>query len=174
MMMRLLLYSICLGLLLVTGCKPVQKTTTSGSQSGKYHEDLSGLRPKAETLAPDTASKEPEIKRDVKAYVEPRYTVNKQIDVVLDSIDRINLTRKFIDGFTIQVYAGLKREEALAVKKDLSIYMPKLESDVQYNQPNFRVKAGKYFSQLEAQKDFQQVKQYFPTAIVVPDRIPIN
>jgi uncharacterized protein YebE (UPF0316 family) len=57
-------------------------------------------------------------KRDPKAFVEPTvYTVNKQLDAVLDSIDRINLTRKFVEGFTIQVYSGLKREDALNVRK---------------------------------------------------------
>jgi hypothetical protein len=114
------------------------------------------------------------IKRDPKLYVEPTHTVNKQLDVVLDSIDRINLTKKFIEGFTIQVYSGMKREDALNVKKQLITILPQFESELQYVQPNYRVKTGKYFTRLEAEKDYQFVKRYFKAAILVPDKIVIN
>ena len=93
---------------------------------------------------------------------------------VLDSIDRINLTRKFIEGYTIQVYSGMKREDAMNAKKQLTTVIPSLESELQYVQPNFRVKTGKYFNRLEAQKDFDMIKRFFPDAIIVPDKIAIN
>ncbi|MDL5046735.1 hypothetical protein QQ054_11905 [Oscillatoria amoena NRMC-F 0135] len=164
-------YFLLLALFFVNGCKPPQHTSTS---QGKYSEDLSAYRPVIEEpqTGNGTATEEP--KRDPKAYVEAKSTVNKQVDSVLDSIDRINLTRKFIDGFTIQVYSGIKRDDALMVKKNMLSYLPHLESDVQYIQPNFRVKTGKYFTRLDAQPDYMAIKQYFPGAIVVPDKIPIN
>ena len=166
------LISVFVFLAIFWNCASIKQSST-GTQGGGYSEDLSSLRPSVEEESgKDTVISV--VKRDAKTYVEPKYTVNKQLDAVLDSIDRINLTRKFIDGFTIQVYSGLKREEALTVKKDLTTYLPKLETDVQYNQPNFRVKAGKYFNQLEAQKDYQMVKAYFPNAIIVPDKIALK
>ncbi len=155
--------------LIAWGCKPTQ--STQGVQDGKYSEDLSGLRPKVEETTETTVILDH--KRDPKAYVEPQHTVNKQLDTVLDSIDRINLTRKFIEGYTIQVYSGLK-DEALNVKKQLTIAFPSLDSELQYLQPNYRVKTGKYFTRLEAEKDYQQVKRYFQAAILVPDKISIN
>ena len=157
--------------MLVAGCKPAKQTQTA--QDGKYSEDLSGLRPTVEESTENTTVPET-TKRDPKTYVEPSHTVNKQLDAVLDSIDRINLTRKFIEGYTIQVYSGMKREDALSVKKQLTTSISKLESELQYLQPNFRVKTGKYFTRLEAERDYQKVKQYFPAAIVVPDKIAIN
>ena len=114
------------------------------------------------------------MKRDPKASVEAKFTVNKQLDAVLDSIDQINLNARFVEGFTIQVYSGKNREEALNVKKQLTLSAPNLTTEVQYEQPNFKVKSGKYFTRLEAQKDFEQIKKYFPTAIVVPGQIVIN
>lgn len=154
------------------GCRPPQQS--SQGLGGKYHEDLSAYRPAVEELQTPASTKQEEPKREPKAYVEARYAVNKQVDDVLDSIDRINLTRRFIDGFTIQVYSGLKRDDALTVKKNLLSYLPHLESEVQYIQPNFRVKIGKYFTRLDAQKDYMAIKRYFPGAIVVPDKIPLN
>jgi hypothetical protein len=154
-------------------CKPAQKTT-SGSQGGKYYEDLSGVRPKAELPSNNNTVLDIPVQRDPKAYVEPRYAVNAQLDAVLDSINRINLTRKFVDGFTIQIYSGLSREEALNAKRDMTLYLPKVETEVQYNQPNFRTKTGKYLNRLEALRDYEAVKKFFPNAIVIPDKIAIN
>jgi len=107
-------------------------------------------------------------------YVDPKFAVNESLDAVLDSINRINLNNGLVDGFTIQVYSGVKREEALNVKKHLASSIPGLESEVQYAQPNFRVRAGKYYDRLQAQKDYIAIKKYFPNAIVIPERIPIQ
>ena len=112
--------------------------------------------------------------RKATPYVEPRVAVNKQVDAVLDSIDHINQTRKFVDGFTIQVYSGLKREDALNAKRQLSTSFPTIDSEVQYAQPNFRVKAGRYYDRMNAQKDFSNVKRVFPSAILIPDRIALD
>ena len=60
------------------------------------------------------------------------------------------------------------------VKKQLLTTLPQFESELQYLQPNYRVKLGKYFTRLEAEKDYQQVKRYFRAAILVPDKIVIN
>ncbi|QOI96443.1 MAG: hypothetical protein HRU69_02625 [Flammeovirgaceae bacterium] len=168
---RLSYYLIIL-LLAAHACKPPQQSTAA--QGGRYHEDLSAYRPVVQEVPSGNGTTQQEPGRDPKAYVEAQYAVNKQVDFVLDSIDRINLTRKFIDGFTIQVHSGLKRDDALNVKKNLLAYLPHLESEIQYIQPNFRVKTGKYVTRLDAQKDYMAVKRYFPGAIVVPDKIPAN
>jgi hypothetical protein len=156
----------------VWSCKPVQPIIGT-QQDGKYSEDLSALRPKVEETTSDAVVTPEKNKRDPKAYVEPQHTVNKQLDAVLDSIDRINLTRRFIEGFTIQVYSG-KKEDAMNAKKQMTLSLPHLDSELQYVQPNFRVKTGKYFTRLEAEKDYEQVKRFFQAAILVPDKISIN
>ena len=159
----------------LAGCASPKSTTVSSSQGPGYSEDLSIWRPKVETpatntTAPSNVSGEPKKTQ----YVEPKYAVNKKLDTVLDSIDRYNKARQFIDGFTIQIYAGLKREDALNAKKNLAGSLPDLQSEVEYAQPNFRVKVGKYFSRIDAQRDYVAVKKYFPTAIVIPDKVAIN
>ena len=160
--MRLSLYLFVFALI-ITGCKTAKQPQVS--QDGKYSEDLAPLRPTVTQSAESTAVDEKN-KRTEKTYVDkPQYTKNKQLDAVLDRIDRINLTRK---------YSGPKREDALNAKKQLTVSFPDLESELQYVQPNFRVKTGKYFTLLEAEKDFEQVRQHFQSAIVVPDKIAIN
>ena len=172
--MRLLSHSfyVCCLALFLTGCATQKKTATT-TGVGKYSEDLSVWRPKAEPVVADTNTPT-ELDVRKQTYVEPKYAVNKKLDSVLDSINHTNLQRNFIDGFTIQVYSGLKREDALNAKKEVTSYLPDLESDVQYAQPNFRVKVGKYFTRIDAQKDYVEVKKIFPTAIIIPDKVSIN
>lgn len=162
-------------LMAMAACSP-SVTKTSSSDPGKYSEDLSALRPKpdADTVKQSQHASTGEIKRNPTLYLEARHSVNQSLDVVLDSIDRINLANGLVDGFTIQLYSGIQRDEALNVKKQIATAMPSLDADLQYVQPNFRVRAGKYFSRFEAQKDYMAVKKLFPNAVVIPERIPIR
>lgn len=131
-------------------------------------------RPKTQVTETGTGmTKAPDAVKQTQ-YVEPKYAVNKKLDSVLDSIDRYNTSKEFINGFTIQIYAGLKREDALNAKKNLASSLPDLNSEVEYSQPSFRVKVGKYYSRIDAQRDYLAVKKYFPTAIVIPDKVAIH
>ena len=173
MQIRHSIYICCLGMFLI-GCATQKKTTTASDAGGKYSEDLSVWRPKVEGAVSDTNSPTGQDGRKQTAFVEPKYAVNKKLDAVLDSIDHFNLQRNFIDGFTIQVYSGPKRDVALNAKKELTSTFSDLQSEVQYAQPNFRVKIGKYFNRIDAQKDYVDIKRHFPTAIIIPDKVPIN
>lgn len=165
-------------LLFVAGCSSKLSTTSGTSSGGKYTEDLSVLRTATEspsdTTRNSTLPKNTDTKRDPLKYVEARHAVNASLDTVLDSIARINVSNGVVDGFTIQLYSGSKRQEALDVKKQLATSLPQIDSEVQFVQPNFRVRAGKYISRFDAHKDFMSVKKYFPNAIIIPDRISIR
>lgn len=160
-------------LFFVAGCASTKSTSSSSSNTsaGGYSEDLSVLRPRLE-IPKDTVVKTDD-KGKQTTYVDPKYAVNTQLDVVLDSIDRINLSRRFVEGYTIQVYSG-KREQALDTKKQLGNLVPQVTSEVQFTEPIFRVKAGKYYNWMDAQADFSLIKKYFPAAIIIPDKITIN
>lgn len=172
--MRYLLFAMIASVVL-GGCASKVTTTGTSSGSGKYSEDLSVWRPDAQERK-DTARITPATpdRTRTNRYVEARYAVTDQVDTVLDSIYSQNLSKGFVDGYTIQVYSGIKREDALNVKKKMTQSLPELESDVQYRQPNFRVRTGKYLSRLEAQRDYLAVKKHFPNAIVIPDRVEIQ
>ena len=158
----------------LAGC--ASHISTTSTQTGKYSEDLSGVRPKAEMQHDESASvvQQQTNERKHTTYVEPTHAINKQLDEVLDSINSLNLSQKYVDGYTIQVYSGTKREDALNVKKQLVISFPDIESDIQFQQPNFRVKVGRYLQQLDAQKDYMALRRVFPNAILIPDKISIN
>ena len=164
-----------MGSLLFSACASKVTTTGTAGATGKYSEDLSVWRPEAE-LRKDSSkvvSSVPERTR-TNRYVEAKYAVTDQVNTVLDSIYGQNLSKRTIYVYTIQVYSGIKREDALNVKKKLTQSLPDLESEVEYRQPNFRVRSGKYYTRLDAQKDYLAVKRYFPNAIVIPDKIAMQ
>ncbi|HEY9009263.1 hypothetical protein [Ohtaekwangia sp.] len=172
MLLRNSLY-IIVAISLLGSCATQKKTSTT-SQGSKYSEDLSVWRPKVEAPAETTINTSVNTNKPAAPVnVEPRLAVNKKLDAVLDSIDHINLSRKFVEGYTIQVYSG-RREEALSAKKQIAMSLPGLDAEVQFTEPIFRVKVGKYYSRMDAQEDYAAVKRYFPAAILIPEKIAIN
>lgn len=138
-----------------------------------YHEDLSKLRPKIERPSEAFVKNDTIIEKKLVA-VTPVKTINAKVDAVLDSLDVFNLMRKYIDGYTIQIYSGQKREDAMNTKKKMQEEAPQLSANLQYQQPKFRVTVGKYFSKLEAQKDLLTLRRKFSAAILVPEKILIK
>jgi len=153
-------------MLITCGC--VAQRVTSDK---KYQEDLSLMRPKF--AMPVDSSKKPGADT-TKEPVTPTKNVNAKVDFVLDSIDRLNSLRKFIDGYTIQIYSGQNREDASSAKKKMAEGNTGLTANLEYIQPKFRVRVGNYFSKLEAQRDLLALKPLFPNAILIPEKIPIR
>jgi hypothetical protein len=157
---------------ILLGCAAPKSTATSSNSNGGYNEDLSVLRPKVTAHTDTVISKSPE-KNKTSIYVEPKFALNTKIDEVLDSIDRINIARKYVEGYTVQVFSG-KREDAINMRKQLTSLVPEIPSEIQFTEPIFRLKAGKYYNWIDAQADFSLIKRYFPAAIVIPDKIPLQ
>jgi hypothetical protein len=159
---------LCAGVML-NCCSAQLSTGTSGTG---YAEDLSIYRPKisgdssSKNVANSTTTTKPQVET-------PTLNVNKQVDAVLDSIDKFNQLRKFVDGYTIQIYSGTNREDAMNAKKKMSDAQD-FTALMQYNQPKFRVTTGSYFTRLEAQKDFARIKKLFPNCILVPEKVLIK
>ncbi|MBL7878112.1 MAG: SPOR domain-containing protein [Cyclobacteriaceae bacterium] len=138
-----------------------------------YYENLSALRPVV-TVPIDTPYEETKHVRETDANITPTKTVNAKVDAVLDSIDRYNLVRKFVDGYTIQIYSGQNREEAMDSKKKMSLELPDMTANLQYQQPKFRVTVGRYYTKLEAHEDLVRLRTSFAAAILVPEKIQIK
>jgi hypothetical protein len=79
-----------------------------------------------------------------------------------------------VDGYTIQIYSGQNREEAMDSKKKISIDLPDMTANLQYQQPKFRVTVGRYYTKLEANEDLVRLRTSFAAAILVPEKIQIK
>lgn len=166
-------YSIYLLILFVAaGCSP--SALPSASDEG-YDEDLVSLRPEIGFMTDSAAITPNKIPADQDySTIEPKYDVTKELDAVLDSIVKLRSDIKYVDGFTILVYSGKDREEAQIAKGKVISVLPDSSPILKYDEPNFRVKVGKYYSRLEAQKDYSALREKFSKTIIIPERIYIN
>ncbi len=151
-------------LLLFAACKAAPPATTLPT----YEEDLSVHRPPMDSLA---------AKSDA-VQSEEFVPLTGHIKAELDSIVRIsvaqNKVEKLVDGFVIQVYNGNSRDRANEVWGLMDTNFPDLAPEISYHQPNFRVKAGRFTDRLKAHRVFRQVKEEFPKALLVPERLSMT
>jgi len=152
---------------LLAGCA-AQKSTDK-----PYSENLAVHRPKV-ILPVENTSKDTATQTKVVDSVTPTHHVNEKVDAVLDSIDRYNQVRKFVDGYTIQIYSGQNREQAMEAKKKMTTDLPEFTANLEYQQPKFRVTIGKYFTKLEAHTDLVRLRTSFSAAILVPEKIQVR
>jgi hypothetical protein len=153
----LIIFSFCLSL----NAEAQRKRTA-------YSEDLQKLRPALPSVQKPAAP--PADRQKIPA----QFTVNEKVNEVLDSIDSFNSTKKFIDGFTIQIYSGQKKQEALDINKTLVESGIELTADIQFVQPKFRVVVGKYYTRLSAHRDLYKLLKLFPNAIIIPEKVPLR
>jgi len=79
-----------------------------------------------------------------------------------------------ISGFRIRIYADLgsgAREQSQDTKAKFYGIFPEIPIYLEYVSPYFRVLVGDYRTKVDALKDFNEIKKYFRSAFIVPDKI---
>lgn len=100
--------------------------------------------------------------------------ITQDLDQLVAEVARKNSNIKSIPGFTIQVYSGTNREQADLARRKVYQVLPDAQPEMKYVQPNYKVQVGQFVERLEAQKEFSLIKEEFPSALIIPDRIVIN
>lgn len=154
-----------------SACKKGVVTSTS---TDSYEEDLSVLRPELETpkatIPKDTTAYTPYVSGQIS---RESLAITEELDSINQIIIQRNSELKFVDGYTIQIYTGNDDEAARQAKEHAQLMFPELEPVISYNQPTFKVKVGSYHNRLEAHKVFESLKEDFPYALLIPERIAI-
>jgi hypothetical protein len=160
-------------LFLINGCAsilPGNKSTNNKKAS--YTEDLSRYRA---TLAPEIQKIEDHKVTEIHIPDSTTAPVNEKINYLMDTVTAYTKTNiNYIEGFTIQVYAGSDRELANEFKLDILRHFPECEPKMVFEQPNYKVRIGLFYTRLEAQYQFNQVKDVFAKAILIPTRIEFD
>lgn len=153
-------------------CAPTGSTNTS---SAMYEEDLSVYRPSysldEEPVVEDASSEETYI--PTVEYVSPSNDIKAELDTVLYRIKKSRENIKYVDGFSIQLYSGNSRDKANQVKVKTYEVLEDQRPRVSYDQPNYKVRVGEYYSRLEANTDFVTLQRHFSRAVLVPVKIKI-
>lgn len=160
---------LIISLVLLGGCKTAQ--VPGPTANIVFEEDLSVLRPdlnQVETENDSTVTftqlKAPSLES----------TLIQELDSVNQIIIANNLGRRVVDGFTIQIYTGNNREDAESARQMVLSLFPDLSPQVSYYQPSYKVKVGQYTDRLEAHRVFESLKEDFPQALLIPERIELK
>ena len=172
------------------GNNPSSTTTSSGGISttqssskknekanqDEEQENLSLYRPKFK-LANELNIKSPEIKLFKSSNTtisDAPLHVNRRLDAILDTIAIRNKSMKFTNGFRIQIYVGNDRKSA----DDAKIYTyqkyPEIFPYLSYQQPIYKVKIGDFLNRMDAERYYSDVKDLYPSAMILPDRVEIK
>ncbi|MDW3212109.1 MAG: SPOR domain-containing protein [Reichenbachiella sp.] len=154
-------------------CAPTASTSTSPAV---YEEDLSIYRPsytlEEESTTEETSSEEA-IAPTVE-YVTPTNDIKAELDTVLYRIKKSRENIQYVDGYSIQLYSGNNRDKANQVKVKTYEVLEDQRPRVSYDQPNYKVRVGEYYSRLEANTDFVTLQKHFSRAVLVPVKIKIE
>jgi hypothetical protein len=102
------------------------------------------------------------------AYNTPIYAITDQLDSLLARKKAVSKQAKYVQGYTIQVYAGGSRKKAFKLRNDLYTHYPTITPEITYDAPNYTVKLGRFLDTLEAYPAYAAIKKHIPQAIVRP------
>jgi phosphoglycerate-specific signal transduction histidine kinase len=154
----------------IVGCVSTQQTSTA---SKTYREDLSEYRPKVDTAFEMENNKKSSF-RKTSEYFDAEGDVTMLLNKKLDTLAENNKEIRYVNGYSIQVYSGSSSSDAYAARDTARVILPEIRTDVEYKQPIYKVRVGRFTERLEVQRTLLKLKPKFPSAISVPQRIYIN
>jgi hypothetical protein len=149
---------------LLASCAALKKGDKSVSLVTDYSEDLEG------SLITFPALSEQVAKMEASQLTEGDLAVDKDLVYGLDKFREGNQSERYWSGFTVLVYSGVDRELAFQARDDLYTDFEELKVDMQYQQPRYLVKVGRFINRIEAQAFYNLLKEQFPMSRIVPDR----
>ena len=145
------------------------KTIKPKPVSSPHSEDLAVYRielPKVKDV--------PSVSKILKEPVRLYGHITKEIDSISNLIVIQNKKLNVRDGFVIQVYSNINRDEALDIHNYCQDVYPEEPISLTYNQPNYRIKIGAFYEKLAATRFLNDIKTIFPKSIVISEKIPIK
>lgn len=139
----------------------------------KYEEEMSSFRPRYEYKNEAVASTEVKDNTAVKINT-PVSDNTKPLDEKLALISEKNKTIKYTQGYRILLYSGNEKDIAERARATVLEVYPDSRPEVKYIQPNFKVKVGEFYDRIEAQLMLIRLKEFFPSALVVQEKINIK
>jgi hypothetical protein len=108
-------------------------------------------------VAQDTAvvvTKDPRIDQLVKKQIEINEVTTRE-------------SRRFVQGFRIQVANSPDRDKVLAAKAKVYEQFPDWKAYLLYQSPNYKLRVGNFKTQEEAQDAVKQLSKFFPGGVYI-------
>jgi hypothetical protein len=150
-------------ILISTGCGIISVSKTGGTAErySGYTENLENTLPTFEPFPADVLS--------VRS-TETVSPVDEDLSLAVKRLISENEMEMYINGFTILVYSGVDREQAFKTRNLLYSDYPDVSTFMQYEQPRYLVKVGRYINRIEALAWYEKIIDEFPSARIIQDR----
>ncbi len=156
---------LILGILFILfGCKTLGIKIGEKTSYEFYQEDLASSLPQYPDFR-KIESKPSELTSIVSATA-----VDDELEIVQKRLIEKNKSEVYFSGYTVLVYSGIDRNKAFSSRDEMFQYFPDLAAEMQYQEPRYLVKVGRYAYKFEAQKNFSLIKTQFPSARIIQDR----
>ncbi len=157
-------------ILMVLGTACLSTVKSNKANSSTYSEDLSAYLP------PDPVDSTSEItKKNTPVVIDTTLIITARLDSALQIVNNYNSNKTtYVEGLTIQLYSGHDRSKAKEVQLRAFRHFPESKPKIIFDQPNYKVRMGYFYSQLEAYPVYKSVQSKFGKAILVPTRIPVS
>jgi hypothetical protein len=166
--MRNIVFTILMaGMFLGYSCAP--KATARTGKKPAVEEDLSVYRPKYEvaTSAPQNL---PANASKLKEYPEPSFDLTAQINALLDTVAERNQRVNYVQGYTILIRGG-QLEEARNIRQRIMNMLPDTNPELTFDRPIYKVKVGRFYSKIEANRLYLKIKEEFPNRVILAPEI---
>ena len=151
-------------LMSLVGCKTTAPSPGASSGLANYQEDLTSSLPQY----PDFRALETKVIES--PPLESAVSVDDELENLSKTLKEKNKSELYFSGYTILVYSGIDRGMAFNVRDDMALYYPSLPTEMQYQEPRYLVKVGRYGYKFEAQKNLSKIKSQFPSARIIQER----
>lgn len=111
------------------------------------------------------------ILQSFRAENEINPAVARSISLGTKPVDRSKATRVSKRGFRVQIYSGNNRNEAYAVQNRFKNQFSDIDSYINYDEPNYRVKVGDFTSRSEANNFMQVLRSQYSNVFVFQEDI---
>jgi len=104
-------------------------------------------------------------------FAQGTITVSSEakISKMMDRFVEINQSKKFIEGWRIQLLATSDRQRVETAKVQFQSLYPNIYADWKHTAPYYKLRAGAFASKLDAIRMLYVLKQDYPTAYPTRD-----
>lgn len=100
-------------------------------------------------------------------------STTQKAEILVEKHKRINVLKRTMPGYRIQLYFGDQRQQALDMKVAFQTAYPGTAAYVVYQQPHFKVRVGDFKTRLEATGFLTKMQGGFEQAFIVPDEVKL-
>jgi hypothetical protein len=165
----LIRFSLCILICLASCGKKAIPVSNKIEENTEINEDLSEFRPvtEAKAIVSNNTNIPP------KLTTEPLF-INAKIDAHLAERAEKNKAVKYANGYRIQLYVGRERKQADDAKIFIYENFPNINPYLSYSLPIYKLKIGDFLTKNDAERVLNQLKNQYPEAIVVPEKIDVK